>query len=44
MAQRDPSSLTSATVISHYGDTVLSAAIAPALSIYRKIETVRLPR
>jgi hypothetical protein len=38
MAQRDPSSLTSATVISHYGDTVLSAAIAPALCSYPKLK------
>jgi len=41
MAQRDPSSLASVPVILHYGGTVLSAAIAPALSSHPKIETER---
>jgi len=41
MAQCDPSSLTSAPVILHYGGIVLSAAITPALSSYPKIQTER---
>ena len=38
MAQCDPSSLTSAPVILHYGGIVLSAAITPALSRYPKFK------
>jgi hypothetical protein len=38
MARRDPSSLTSAPVILHYGGTGLSVAIAPALSSYPKLQ------
>jgi len=41
MAQCDPSSLTSAPVILHYGGIVLSAGITPALSSYPKIQTER---
>jgi hypothetical protein len=44
MAQRDPSSLTSLPVILHHGGTVLSAAIAPALSSYPNLKIERLPR
>jgi hypothetical protein len=44
MAQRDSSSLTSVPVMSHYGGTVLFAAITPALNSYTKIESERLPR
>jgi hypothetical protein len=41
MAQHDPSSPAFVPVILHCGGAVLSAAIAPALSSYLKIETGR---
>jgi hypothetical protein len=44
MAQRVPSSLTSVSVILHYGGTVLSAAVAPGLSGDPNIETERRPQ